>query len=88
MDDVPGDIANRENYGSVTYEQAARYMPLAYQRAQEDWPWVGVIFYWFFKRPSDSEINQSWYYFRMVEPDFTPLPIYDAMKNYITNQND
>lgn len=86
MEDIPGEIANRENYGSVTHEQAARYMPLAYQRAQEEWPWVGVIFYWFFKRPSDAEINQSWYYFRMVEPDFTPLPIYDAMKNYITRQ--
>jgi polysaccharide biosynthesis protein PslG len=86
MDDIPGDIADRENYGSVTHEQAARYMPLAYQRAQEEWPWVGVIFYWFFKRPSDAEINQSWYYFRMVEPDFTPLPVYESMKNYIASQ--
>jgi hypothetical protein len=74
------------NYGIVTPEQAARYMPLAYQRAQEEWPWVGAIFYWFFKRPADYEINQSWYYFRMVEPDFTPLPIYDSMKQYITTQ--
>ena len=74
------------NYGIVTPEQAARYMPLAYQRAQEEWPWVGAIFYWFFKRPADYEANQSWYYFRMVEPDFTPLPIYDSMKEYITTQ--
>ncbi len=74
------------NYGIVTPEQAARYMPLAYQRAQEEWPWVGTIFYWFFKRPGDTEINQSWYYFRMVEPDFTPLPVYDSMKQYITTQ--
>src|SRR5690606_25123555 len=74
------------NYGIVTEEQAARYMPLAYQRAQAEWPWVGTIFYWFFKRPHDLEANQSWYYFRMVEPDFTPLPIYDSMKQYITTQ--
>jgi len=74
------------NYGIVTPEQAAQYMPLAYQRAQEEWPWVGAIFYWFFKRPADYEINQSWYYFRMIEPDFTPLPIYDSMKSYITTQ--
>lgn len=86
IDDISGDLVLRENYGSVTHEQAARYMPLAYQRAQKEWPWVGVIFYWFFKRPSDSEIGQSWYYFRMVEPDFTPLPIYEAMKNYIASQ--
>jgi hypothetical protein len=74
------------NYGIVTPEQAARYMPLAYQRAQEEWPWVGPMFYWFFKRPHDFEANQSWYYFRMVEPDFAPLPVYDSMKQHITTQ--
>ena len=81
--DVPPDVSGRENYGVVTPEQAARYMPLAYDRAQREWPWVGTIFYWFFKRPADFESNQSWYYFRMVEPEFTPLPVYDTMKDYI-----
>ncbi len=84
--DVPPDVSGRANYGVVTPDQAARYMPLAYDRAQREWPWVGPIFYWFFKRPADFEANQSWYYFRMVEPDFTPLPVYDAMKDYITSQ--
>jgi hypothetical protein len=84
--DVPPDVSGRENYGVVSPDQAARYMPLAYDRAQREWPWVGPIFYWFFKRPADYEANQSWYYFRMVEPDFTPLPVYDAMKDYITSQ--
>lgn len=74
------------DFGIVTEEQAARYMPLAYQRAQEEWPWVGVIFYWFFKHEDDSRKNQASYYFRMVEPDFTPLPVYDSMKAYITEQ--
>jgi hypothetical protein len=83
---VPPDIPLREQYGAVTLEQAARYMPLAYQRAQQEWPWIGVINYWFFKRASDAERNQSFYYFRMVEPDFTPLPVYDSMREYIHNQ--
>jgi hypothetical protein len=48
----------------------------------EEWPWVGVVNFWFFKRPSDAEKDQSWYYFRMVEPDFTALPVYDAMREY------
>lgn len=74
------------DFGIVTEEQAARYMPLAYQRAQEEWPWVGVIFYWFFKQENDSRKNQASYYFRMVEPDFTPLPVYDSMKAYIAAQ--
>ncbi|MBL8165530.1 MAG: hypothetical protein JNJ61_26340 [Anaerolineae bacterium] len=74
------------NFGIVTEEQAGRYMPLGYQRAQEEWPWIGNISYWFFKRAADYERNQAFYYFRMVEPDFTPLPVYDAMKQYITTQ--
>ncbi|MFN8377968.1 MAG: cellulase family glycosylhydrolase [Anaerolineae bacterium] len=82
--EVPSDVSGRENYGVVTQEQAAAYMPLAYQRAQEEWPWLGVMTYWFFKRPADYERGQSWYYFRMAEPDFTPLPIYDSMKAYLT----
>lgn len=81
--DVP-DIPLKEQFGSATQEQAARYMPLAYQRAQEEWSWIGVINYWFFKRAADNERNQPFYYFRMVEPDFTPLPVYDSMKAYIT----
>jgi hypothetical protein len=70
------------NFGIVTPEQAARYMPLAYQRAGEEWPWLGNISYWFFKRAADYERNQAFYYFRMMEPDFTPLPVFDAVKQY------
>ncbi len=80
---VPQDIPNLEAFGTVTQDQAARYMPLAYDRAQQEWSWIGVIDYWFFKRADDHERDQPFYYFRMVEPDFTPLPVYDAMKSYI-----
>jgi hypothetical protein len=81
---VPNDpnIQGWGGYGQVTLEQQARYATLAYQRAMEEWPWVGVVNFWFFKRATDAERNQAWYYFRMVEPDFTPLPVYEAMKTY------
>lgn len=84
--DVPQTVANREAYGSVTPEQAARYMPEAYQRADEEWNWVGVMFYWYFKRAGTSEAEQSWYYFRAVEPDFTPMPVYHSLTEYIHNR--
>ena len=45
---------------------------------------MGVNAYWFFKRPADWERGQAWYYFRMLEPDFTPLPVYDAVAEYAT----
>jgi hypothetical protein len=70
-------------FGRVSDEQQARYVPLAYERAQEDWPWVGVVMFWFFKRASDAERDQAWYYFRMADPDFTLRPVYHTMKAYI-----
>ncbi len=76
-------IADRERFGVVTVDEQARFVPALYERARTDWPWVGVVSVWYFKRPSDDERNQSWYYFRMVEPDFTPTPLYEALKIYL-----
>ncbi len=83
---APEDVEPR--YGRVTLEQQARYAILAYQRAQKEWPWMGVINFWYFKRADDTwERNrQPEAYFRMVTPDFQPLPVYEAMKAYIHSQ--
>ncbi|MFN2167748.1 MAG: hypothetical protein ACK2U9_15975, partial [Anaerolineae bacterium] len=78
----PEDLPNKP-FGSVTLEQQAQYAVLAYQRAQREWPWLGVINTWFFKRASDAERDQAMYYFRLVEPDFTPMPVYEALKDYM-----
>ena len=80
---VPPESGLPPVYGQVSLAQQARWAPLAYERAQQDWPWVGVINFWFFKRATDAEQNQSWYYFRMAEPDFTLLPVYDSMKAHV-----
>ena len=80
---VPDRSGIAPTYGRVTEGQQADYAPLAYQRAQEEWPWVGVNMFWFFKRASDAEKDLAWYYFRMLEPDFTPLPVYESMKAYM-----
>ena len=66
-------------FGSVTLEQQARYAVLAYRRAQQEWPWVGVVCAWFFKRATDTEVNQPMYYFRLVEPDFGPMPVFASL---------
>lgn len=86
----PDQISQYGNFGLSTQDEAARYMPLAYQRANEEWPWIGQISYWFFTRPDPFEQGQALYYFRMVEPDysaekptFTPLPVYNTVKNYL-----
>lgn len=79
---LPQDFPGFPTYGRVTLDQQARYAVEAYQRAQEEWPWMGVMNYWFFKRATDAETDQAFYYFRLVEPDFTPLPAYAALSSY------
>jgi hypothetical protein len=77
---VPEHIA--PVYGRYDEATRARYVVEAYERMRQEWPWMGVACFWFFKRADDSERDQPSYYFRMVEPDFTALPVYEAMRAY------
>ena len=78
---VPDEVADKR-FGQVDLETQARFLPLAYERIRKEWPWVGVASTWFFKRATAAENDQAMYYFRLVDPDFTPMPVYDAMKAY------
>jgi hypothetical protein len=75
-------IADWGSFGQVTLQEQAQWASLAFQRAQEEWPYVGVINVWFLKLADESRQNQAMYYFRLLNPDFTPLPVYDALKKY------
>ena len=79
---APEDVEPR--YGRVTLEQQARYLPLAYERIRQDWPWIGVAATWYLKRATDLwETNrQPEAYFRLLAPDFTPQPVYESMQTY------
>jgi hypothetical protein len=76
------NIAGWGSFGQVTLQEQAQWATLAFQRAQEEWPYVGVINVWFLKLEDESRQNQAMYYFRLLNPDFTPLPVYDALKEY------
>ncbi|QPC83436.1 hypothetical protein G4Y79_03370 [Phototrophicus methaneseepsis] len=89
----PEQIIQYGQFGLNTQDEVARWSPLAYQRAAEEWPWIGQISFWFFTLQDPFTANQASYYFRMVEPDyspedptFTPLPVYETMKAYITER--
>ncbi len=71
-------------YGRVTPAQQARYLPLAYDRVMNDWPWVGVANTWYLKRATDAweQNGQPEAYFRLLAPDFTPQPVYTAMQEF------
>jgi len=81
---APEDVEPR--YGRATLDQQARWASLAYQRAQEDWPWLGVVNYWYFKRADDVWLSERRpeAYFQMAEPDFTLMPVYEEMAQYTT----
>jgi hypothetical protein len=83
---LPRDFDGFPYYGRVSEELQAEYSASAYDRAQREWPWMGVMSYWFFKRASDHEKNQAFYYFRMMEPDFYAYPVYDAVKEQTTSR--
>lgn len=80
---VPDEITDKR-YGQVSLEQQAAYLPLAYQRLEEEWPWLGVANTWYLKRATDvwEQNGQPEAYFRLLTPDFTPQPVYDSIKAY------
>ncbi|MHB0869362.1 MAG: cellulase family glycosylhydrolase [Chloroflexota bacterium] len=76
----PESVTAEPVFGRVSEQLQARYAVRGFQRAAEEWPWMGVMNLWFFKRAGDQEKDQPFYYFRMVEPDFATHPVYDAVK--------
>ncbi|HZK66900.1 MAG TPA: cellulase family glycosylhydrolase [Chloroflexota bacterium] len=78
----PESVSAEPVFGRVTEELQARYTVRGLQRAAEEWPWMGVMNLWFFKRADEKEREQPFYYFRLVDPDFTPRPVYQAVKEY------
>ena len=86
---VPDDNPDKR-YGQVSLEQQARYLPLAYERVIEEWPWAGVANTWYLKRATDAweQNQQPEAYFRLLAPDFTPQPVYESMQRYTAGLSD
>lgn len=79
---APSGLPGQNDYGRVSLRLQARYTVRAFERARQEWPWMGVMAIWYFRRPDHREQQQAWYHFRMVEPDFSPLPVYQAVQQY------
>ncbi|HEY7066974.1 MAG TPA: cellulase family glycosylhydrolase [Chloroflexota bacterium] len=82
-DALPPDFAGPAVYGRVSEAQQARYTVRALERSRAEWPWLQRSFVWYLKRADASRRDEAWYYFRLLEPDFTPLPVYDALRDYL-----
>ena len=84
---VPDEVPNK-SFGQVTLDQQGSYEVLAYERARAEWPWMGVINVWYFKRATDEWVRQGRpeAYFRLADPDFTLQPVYYSLKRYLLAQ--
>ncbi|MCB0077282.1 MAG: cellulase family glycosylhydrolase [Anaerolineales bacterium] len=84
---TPPESGIYPNFGYVPEAQRGPYLVEAFERQQQEWPWAGVSSVWFFKQPTDEEIDQPQYYFRLLEPDFTPLPAWETVGDYLAKSD-
>lgn len=66
-------------WGRVTEAQQAEYTVQGIDISRTDWNWVGVVSIWFFRQVGDISSSNPEAYFRMVDVDFTPRPVYFAV---------
>ncbi|MDO8671272.1 MAG: hypothetical protein Q7O66_07555 [Dehalococcoidia bacterium] len=68
-------------WGRVSEQQQADYTFEAINLART-WEWAGVINIWYFRQVGDiSPVDHSEYYFRVVDINFTPRPVYHVLQN-------
>ncbi|MCL4534677.1 MAG: cellulase family glycosylhydrolase [Bacteroidetes bacterium] len=77
---LPLDYPGEPLFGRVSRQLQAKYTARAYQRAQEEWPWMGVMNLWHFRMIHDADKQQQQYYFGIVDDQFEPFPVYEALK--------
>jgi polysaccharide biosynthesis protein PslG len=66
----------------VSEEEQAQYTLQGIEFAQREWPWAGVFNIWYFRQTGQQySPNDAAYYFRMVDVDFTPRRVYDAVQD-------
>ncbi|MBI2863364.1 MAG: endo-1,4-beta-xylanase [Chloroflexi bacterium] len=60
--------------------QRVEYTVRAYQKAEQDWPWVMAVAMWEFKLPRPANNYNDYYTF--LTPDFRPKAVYEAVKKW------
>jgi hypothetical protein len=66
----------------VSEEQQAEYTLRGIELARREWPWAGVFNVWYFRQTGQQYApDEAAFYFRMVDVDFTPRRVYDALQD-------
>jgi hypothetical protein len=64
----------------VSEEVQAEYTVRGIAWAREHWPWLGVVNIWYFRQVGDIPPDRPAYYFALVDPEFNPRPVYEAVR--------
>jgi len=64
----------------VSEAQQAKYTVEGIRYGLEHWPWIGAFNVWYFRQVGNVPPNRADYYFRLVDVDFTPRPVYLALQ--------
>jgi hypothetical protein len=66
----------------VDEEQQAEFTLRGIDLARQQWPWAGTFNIWYFRQTGQQySPDDAAYYFRMVDVDFTPRRVYDAVQD-------
>jgi hypothetical protein len=66
----------------VTEEEQAEYTLQGVEWARQEWPWAGTFSIWYFRQTGQQYTpDEAAYYFRMVDVDFTPRRVFDAVQD-------
>ena len=70
----------------VAEREQAEYTLRGIDLARRDWPWAGVFMIWYFRQVGTIPSDRADYYFRMVDPDFTPRILYSAVQDAVDSR--
>lgn len=73
---LPSGFPDPPVFGRVSREQQARYTVQAFERAQREWPWMGVMSIWHLRLVHEVNTKLQYYYFGLLDVAFDPFPVY------------
>ncbi len=78
----PADMAAEKLiWRRVTEEEQAEWTVEGIRYGRSHWPWAGVFCIWYLRQVGDIPPTSSEYYFRMIDPEFTPRLVYKEVKD-------
>jgi hypothetical protein len=75
------EIHESYSWHRVTEQQKAEYLVRAYRWAEENWsPWIGLMSAIYIADPDWTPQDEQ-YWWAITDPDGTPRPAFQALKN-------